>query len=39
VQYADKSTLANSAVLGIIPSTHIDQNQFNWLGTVFYVSD
>jgi ACS family allantoate permease-like MFS transporter len=38
VQYADKATLANSSVLGLQASTHINQNQFNWLGTIFYLA-
>jgi ACS family allantoate permease-like MFS transporter len=36
--FADKTTLGQSAVLGIIPSAHLNQNQFNWLGTIFYLS-
>lgn len=38
IQYADKTTLGNSSVLGLIQSAHLTQNQFNWLGTVFYLS-
>lgn len=38
MQFADKTTLGQSAVLGLLPGTHIDQNQFNWLGTIFYLS-
>ncbi|KZT26575.1 MFS general substrate transporter [Neolentinus lepideus HHB14362 ss-1] len=38
MQFADKTTLGQSAVLGIIPSAHLNQNQFNWLGTIFYLS-
>lgn len=54
--FADKTTLGQSAVLGILCVTfsllfdtneltkdisegaHINQNQFNWLGTIFYLS-
>ncbi|KJA27018.1 hypothetical protein HYPSUDRAFT_35538 [Hypholoma sublateritium FD-334 SS-4] len=36
--FADKTTLGQSAVLGIIQDAHLNQNQFNWLGTVFYLS-
>ncbi|KAJ3517410.1 hypothetical protein NLJ89_g522 [Agrocybe chaxingu] len=36
--FADKITLGQSAVLGILPGANLTQNQFNWLGTVFYLS-
>ncbi|KAL0574692.1 hypothetical protein V5O48_007277 [Marasmius crinis-equi] len=36
--FADKTTLGQSAILGIIPGAHLTQNQFNWLGSVFYIS-
>ncbi|KAF7975849.1 hypothetical protein HWV62_8423 [Athelia sp. TMB] len=36
--FADKTTLGQSAVLGIIPGAKLTQNDFNWLGTVFYLS-
>ncbi|TFK30169.1 membrane transporter [Coprinopsis marcescibilis] len=36
--FADKATLGQAAVLGIIPDAQLTQNQFNWLGTVFYLS-
>ncbi|KAF8077689.1 major facilitator superfamily domain-containing protein [Lyophyllum atratum] len=36
--FADKITLGQSAVLGILPDTKLTQNQFNWLGTIFYLS-
>ncbi|KXN91402.1 hypothetical protein AN958_00664 [Leucoagaricus sp. SymC.cos] len=36
--FADKTTLAQSAVLGILPGAHLNQNQFNWLSTIFYLS-
>ena len=35
--FADKTTLGQSAVLGILPGAHLTQNQFNWLGTIFYI--
>ncbi|GLB34691.1 putative membrane transporter [Lyophyllum shimeji] len=36
--FADKITLGQSAVLGIIPDNKLTQNQFNWLNTIFYLS-
>ncbi|KIY73206.1 MFS general substrate transporter [Cylindrobasidium torrendii FP15055 ss-10] len=36
--FADKTTLGQSAVLGILPGANLTQNQFNWLGSVFYLS-
>lgn len=36
--FADKISLGQSAVLGLFQGTHLSQNQFNWLGTVFYLS-
>ncbi|KAI0318837.1 major facilitator superfamily domain-containing protein [Amylostereum chailletii] len=36
--FADKTTLGQSAVLGLQQTAHLTQNQFNWLGTVFYLS-
>ncbi|KAG6334445.1 hypothetical protein ID866_4646 [Astraeus odoratus] len=38
VQFMDKTTLGNSAVLGIETATHLTVNQYNWLGTIFYIS-
>lgn len=38
MQFADKTALGQSAVLGLNTSTHLSQNQFNWLGTIFYLS-
>ncbi|KAG6820122.1 hypothetical protein H0H93_005128 [Arthromyces matolae] len=38
VQYMDKVTLGSSAILGIREATHLSTNQYNWLGTVFYLS-
>lgn len=37
MQFADKTTLGQSAILGLFEGTHIDQNQFNWLSTIFYL--
>ncbi|KAF9014075.1 MFS general substrate transporter [Cyathus striatus] len=36
--FADKTTLGQSAVLGIFTGAKLTQNQFNWLGTIFYLS-
>ncbi|THH10288.1 hypothetical protein EW145_g1445 [Phellinidium pouzarii] len=38
MQFADKTTLGQSAVLGLQTSTHLSTNQFNWLSTIFYLS-
>ncbi|KAF9792773.1 MFS general substrate transporter [Thelephora terrestris] len=38
VTFIDKITLGQSAVLGIIKSNHLSANQFNWLGTIFFLS-
>ncbi|KAF9058550.1 MFS general substrate transporter [Rhodocollybia butyracea] len=38
VQFMDKTTLGNSAILGIRTTTHLTTNQYNWLGTIFYLS-
>ncbi|KAF7346810.1 MFS general substrate transporter [Mycena sanguinolenta] len=38
MQFMDKTTLGSSAILGITQSTHITTNQYNWLGTIFYLS-
>lgn len=37
MQFADKTTLGQSAVLGLLQGDHLTQNQFNWLGTIFYI--
>ncbi|THG96614.1 hypothetical protein EW026_g5249 [Hermanssonia centrifuga] len=37
MQFADKTTLGQSAVLGLFDGAHINQAQFNWLGTAFYL--
>ena len=34
----DKTTLGSSAILGIKQSTHLTTNEYNWLGTIFYIS-
>ncbi|KAJ7286130.1 major facilitator superfamily domain-containing protein [Mycena rebaudengoi] len=36
--FADKTTLGQSAVLGLQQGAHLTQNQFNWLGSIFYFS-
>ncbi|PFH54129.1 hypothetical protein AMATHDRAFT_38116 [Amanita thiersii Skay4041] len=36
--FADKTTLGQSAVLGILNDAHLSRTQFNWLGTIFYLS-
>ncbi|CAK5282684.1 unnamed protein product [Mycena citricolor] len=38
IQFMDKTTLGSSAILGIQKGTHISTNQYNWLGTIFYLS-
>ncbi|KAF9049383.1 MFS general substrate transporter [Hymenopellis radicata] len=38
IQFMDKTTLGNSAILGIREATHLTTNQYNRLGTVFYLS-
>ncbi|EKM82407.1 hypothetical protein AGABI1DRAFT_117893 [Agaricus bisporus var. burnettii JB137-S8] len=36
--FADKISLGQSAVLGLLQGVRLTQNQFNWLGTIFYLS-
>ncbi|KAF9077162.1 MFS general substrate transporter [Rhodocollybia butyracea] len=36
--FADKTSLGQSAVLGIQSTAHLSQNQFNWLSSVFYLT-
>ncbi|KAF7363716.1 hypothetical protein MSAN_01029400 [Mycena sanguinolenta] len=36
--FADKTTLGQAAVLGLEQGAHLTQNQFNWLGSIFYFS-
>ncbi|KAF7341599.1 MFS general substrate transporter [Mycena sanguinolenta] len=38
VQFMDKTTLGNAAVLGIKQGAHLTTDQYNWLGTIFYIS-
>jgi len=38
IQFMDKTTLGSSAILGIQKATHLTTNQYNWLGTIFYIS-
>lgn len=38
IQFMDKTTLGSSAILGIRTATHLTTNQYNWLGTIFYIS-
>jgi len=38
IQFMDKTTLGSAAILGITESAHLSANQFNWLGTIFYLS-
>ncbi|KAI6113439.1 MFS general substrate transporter [Pisolithus croceorrhizus] len=38
VEFMDKTALGNSAVLGIETATNLTANQYNWLGTIFYLS-
>ncbi|PCH37794.1 MFS general substrate transporter [Wolfiporia cocos MD-104 SS10] len=38
MQFADRSTLAQSAVLGLLQDDHLSQNQFDWLNTIFFLS-
>ncbi|EPQ50480.1 MFS general substrate transporter [Gloeophyllum trabeum ATCC 11539] len=38
IQFMDKTTLGSSAILGISEATHLTTNQYNWLGTIFYLS-
>ncbi|KAI8996298.1 MFS general substrate transporter [Trametes punicea] len=38
IQFMDKTTLGSAAILGIREATHLTNNQYNWLGTIFYLS-
>ncbi|KAJ7618009.1 major facilitator superfamily domain-containing protein [Roridomyces roridus] len=38
VQFMDKTTLGNSAVLGIKTSAHLTTDEYNWLSTIFYIA-
>ncbi|KAK0234042.1 MFS general substrate transporter [Armillaria fumosa] len=37
IQYMDKATLGNAAVLGLLEDAHLSADQYNWLGTIFYL--
>ena len=34
----DKTTLGSSAILGIRQATNLNATEYNWLGTIFYIS-
>ena len=34
----DKTTLGSAAILGIKTSAHLNATEYNWLGTIFYIS-
>ncbi|KIK43685.1 hypothetical protein CY34DRAFT_803520 [Suillus luteus UH-Slu-Lm8-n1] len=38
IQFMDKTTLGYASVLGIQQATNLTTNEYNWLGTVFYLS-
>ncbi|TDL27046.1 MFS general substrate transporter [Rickenella mellea] len=38
IQFMDKTTLGSAAILGIKKTAHLSTNQYNWLGTIFYLS-
>ncbi|KIK64287.1 hypothetical protein GYMLUDRAFT_410740 [Collybiopsis luxurians FD-317 M1] len=38
VQFCDKSTLGYAAILGMNQDAHLTADQYNWLGTIFYLS-
>ncbi|KAK4684968.1 hypothetical protein P7C73_g5190, partial [Tremellales sp. Uapishka_1] len=38
VQFTDKTTLGSSSILGIKTDNHLSASQYNWLGTIFYLS-
>ncbi|PCH43288.1 MFS general substrate transporter [Wolfiporia cocos MD-104 SS10] len=38
IQFMDKTTLGSAAILGIKTATHLTTNEYNWLGTIFYLS-
>ncbi|KAF8136478.1 major facilitator superfamily domain-containing protein, partial [Boletus edulis] len=38
ITFMDKTSLGQAAVLGIEKGAHLNANQFNWLGTIFYFS-
>ncbi|KAG2078464.1 MFS general substrate transporter [Suillus decipiens] len=38
IQFMDKTTLSYASILGIQQATNLTTNEYNWLGTVFYLS-
>lgn len=38
IQFADKTSLGNSAILGLRADNHLSASQYNLLGTGFYLS-
>ncbi|RDB14680.1 putative transporter PB1C11.03 [Hypsizygus marmoreus] len=38
IQFMDKTTLGSAAILGIREAAKLTTNQYNWLGTIFYLS-
>ncbi|KAG0706185.1 membrane transporter [Suillus ampliporus] len=38
IQFMDKTTLNYASILGIQKATDLTTNEYNWLGTVFYLS-
>ncbi|KAJ8590946.1 MFS general substrate transporter [Rhizopogon salebrosus TDB-379] len=38
ITFMDKTTLGEAAVLGILCDADLSANQYNWLGTIFYLS-
>ncbi|KAG1826874.1 MFS general substrate transporter [Suillus subaureus] len=38
ITFMDKTTLGEAAVLGILEDAHLTANQYDWLGTIFYLS-
>ncbi|MBW0514979.1 hypothetical protein O181_054694 [Austropuccinia psidii MF-1] len=38
VQYMDKSSLGHAMILGLPKDISLTDSQYNWLGTIFYVS-
>jgi hypothetical protein len=38
IQYLDKTTLGASSILGLLEDNHLSREQYNWLGTIFYLA-
>ena len=36
--FMNKSALGNTAILGIKTDTHLNDTEYNWLGTIYYIS-